>query len=81
MRRSNLFKHNTSLDKVNLLAYPLGGRDPQTVLVCFEPTDAADLGDEVDIFPILGLLTLAPLVFPIKVIEAAGQDEVSAGVR
>lgn len=78
---SNLFKHNTSSDKVDLLAHPLGGRDPQTVLVRLKTTDVADLGDEVDIFPILGLLTLAPLVFPIKVIEAAGQDEVSAGIR
>lgn len=73
--------NTTTWDKVDLLAYPLGGRDPQTVLVCLKTTDVADLGDEVDIFPILGLLTLAPLVFPIKVIEAAGQDEVSAGVR
>lgn len=81
MRRSNLFKHNTSSDKVDLLAHPLGGRDPQTVLVCLKTTDVADLGDEVDIFPILGLLTLAPLVFPIKVIEAAGQDKVSTGIR
>lgn len=41
----------------------------------------ADLGDEVDVFPVLGFLTLAPLVFPVEVVEAAGQDEVSAGVR
>lgn len=65
---------------VDLLAYSLGGRDPQTVLVRLKTTDVADLGDEVDIFPILGLPALAPLVFSVEVVEAAGQDEVSAGV-
>lgn len=41
----------------------------------------ADLGDEVDVFLVLRLLTLTPLVFPIEVEETAGQDEVPAGVR
>lgn len=66
---------------MGLPAHPLGGRDPQTVLVRPETTDVAHLGDEVDVFPILGLLTLAPLVFPEEVVEAAGQDEVPAAVR
>lgn len=66
---------------MELSAHPLGGRDPQTVLVRPKATGVAHLSDEVDIFPILGLLTLAPLVFPVEVVEAAGQDKVSAGVR
>lgn len=79
MYRSNRIKHNTGSD--SSLAYPLGGGDPQTVFVCLKTTDVADLGDKVDVFPILGLLTLASLVFPIKVVKAAGQDKESAGVR
>lgn len=62
-------------------AYSFGGRDPQTVLLRLKAADPADLSDEVDVFSILSLLTLASLVFPIEVKEAAGQDEVSAGVR
>lgn len=62
-------------------AYSFGGRDSQTVLLRLKATDLADLSDEVDVFFILSLLTLASLVFPIEVKEAAGQDEVSAGVR
>lgn len=65
---------------MDLSAYPLGGRDPQTVLVRLKTADVADLGDEVDILPILGLPALASLVFSVEVVEAAGQDEVSAGV-
>lgn len=79
MYRSNRIKHNTGSD--SSLAYPLGGGDPQTVFVCLKTTDVADLGDKVDVFPILGLLTLASLVFPIKVVKAAGQDKELAGVR
>lgn len=41
----------------------------------------ADLGDEVDVLLVLRLLTLTSLVFPVEVEEAAGQDEVAAGVR
>lgn len=41
----------------------------------------ADLSDEIDVFFILRLLTLAPLVFSIEVKETAGEDKVPAGVR
>lgn len=40
-----------------------------------------DLSDEVDVFLILRLLTLPPLVFSIEVKETTGEDEVPAGVR
>lgn len=62
-------------------AYPFGGRYSQAVLFSVEATDLADLSDEVDVFLILRLLTLASLVFSIEVEETAGQDEVPAGVR
>lgn len=67
--------------RVPVWAYSFGGRDSQTVLLRLKATDLADLSDEVDVFFILSLLTLASLVFPIEVKEAAGQDKVSAGVR
>lgn len=73
--------NTTEARTVGVFAYPLGRRDPQTVLVRLKATDVADLRDEVEIFSILGLLALAPLVFPVKVVEAAGQNKVSAGVR
>lgn len=62
-------------------AYPFGGRYSQAVLLCVEATDLAHLADEVDVFLVLRLLTLAPLVFSIEVKEAAGQDKVAAAVR
>lgn len=62
-------------------AYPFGGRYSQAVLLRVEAADLAHLADEVDVFLVLRLLTLAPLVFSIEVIEAAGQDEVAAAVR
>lgn len=49
------------------LAYPLCGGDSQAVLLCVEPTGCADLRDEVNVFFILGLLKLSPLVLPIEV--------------
>lgn len=41
----------------------------------------ADLGDEINVLFILGLLTLASLVLSIEVKETAGEDEEAAGVR
>jgi hypothetical protein len=61
------------------LAYPLCGGDSQAVLLCVEPTGCADLRDEVNVFLILGLLTVSPLVLPIEVKEAAREDKIPAG--
>lgn len=60
---------------------PLGGRYPQAVLLGVEATDSAHLRDEVDVFFVLRLLALASLVLCVEVKEAAGEDEVPAGVR
>ena len=60
---------------------PLGGWYPQAVFFGVEATDLAELCDEVDVFFILGLLTLATLVLSEEVEEAAGEHEVPAGVR
>lgn len=62
-------------------AYPFGGWYSQTVLLRVEATDLADLCDEVDVFLVLWLLTLASLVFPVEIKKTAGQDEVPAAVR
>lgn len=61
-------------------AYPLGGGDPQTVLLRVEAAGSAHLGVEVDVLLVLRLLAVAPLVFPVEVEEAARQDEVAARV-
>lgn len=63
-----------------MAAYPLGRRYSQAVLLCVEAADLADLTDEINVFFILGLLTLASLVFSIEVKETAGEHEVAAGV-
>lgn len=60
---------------------PFGGRDSQAVLLRVEAADSADLGDEVDVFFILGLLTVASLVFSVEVKETAGEDKIAAAVR
>lgn len=62
-------------------AYPFGGGYSQAVFFSVEAAHLADLGDEVDVFLVLRLLTLASLVFSIEVEETAGEDKVAAGVR
>lgn len=64
-----------------LSAYPFSRRYSQTVFVSVEATDLADLSDEVDVFLVLRLLTLASLVFSTEVEETAGEDKVAAGIR
>lgn len=78
---------NTGSQQHQLLAaaltgtYPFGGRYPQAVLLSVEAADLADLRDEVDVFFILRLLTLASLILCIEVKETAGEDKIPAGVR
>ncbi len=73
--------HGAQLCLWTASAYPFGGWYPQAVLFGVEAADSADLSDEVNVFLILRLLTLASLVFSIEVKETAGQHEVPAGVR
>lgn len=61
-----------------LLSYPFGRRYSQAVLFSVEATDSADLSDEIDVFFILRLLTLASLVFSKEVKETAGENKVPA---
>lgn len=60
--------------------HPLGGRNPEAVLLHVETAGGAHLCDEVQVPSVLRLPTLAPLELPDEVEEAAGQDEEAAAV-
>lgn len=62
------------------LSYPLGGGNPQTVFICLKAAYCTDLTDEVDILPVLRLLTPSALVLPTEVKEAAREHKVAAAV-
>lgn len=60
--------------------HPLGGRNPEAVLLHVETAGGAHLCDEVQVPSVLRLPTLAPLELPDEVEEAAGQEEEAAAV-
>lgn len=60
--------------------YPLGRRNPETVLLHVEATGEPHLQHEIQVLAVLCLPALPPAVSPHKVKETTGQDEEPAGV-